>query len=168
MCHPTFTDKKVRRPSVAIRFATTLTPFVKPCEVLRGYLDVAIAKIRETCMQSCDKDSQTCSFANFSQWLHLNNLAKKLSVKLAKNGRKNIWSVKVGCTILTATVSNLVDGKVWTYFTLAVFSAARLTHISCKNVLMWSKVWDDLVVWRSEGSTHDINMKAKWMVDDNC
>ena len=94
--HPTFTDKKVRQQLVAICFATTLTPFVKPCEVLRGYLDVAIAKIRETCMQSCDKDSQTCSFANFSQWLDLNNLAKKLSVKLAKNGCKNIWSVKVG------------------------------------------------------------------------
>ena len=27
-------------------------------------------------------------------------LPKKLSVKLAKNSRKNIWSVKVGCTIL--------------------------------------------------------------------
>ena len=44
MCHPTFTDKKVRQQLVAICFATTLTPFVKPCEVLRGYLDVAIAK----------------------------------------------------------------------------------------------------------------------------
>ena len=98
LCHPTFTDKKVCQPSVAIHFATTLTPFVKPCEVLRGYLDLAIVKICETRMQSCAIDSRTCSFANFSQWLHLNNLAKKLSVKLAKNGRENIWSVKVGCT----------------------------------------------------------------------
>ena len=71
-------------------------PFVKPREVLRGYLDVAIAKFCETCMQSCAIDLQTCSFAIFSQWLHLNNLAKKLSVKLAKNGCENIWSVKVG------------------------------------------------------------------------
>ena len=93
---PDFHWQKVCQQSVTICFVTTLTPFVKPCKVLRGYLDVAIAKIRETCMQSCDKDSQTCSFANFSQWLHLNNLAKKLSVKLAKNGCKNIWSVKVG------------------------------------------------------------------------
>ena len=47
-------------------------------------------------MQSCAIDLRTCSFSNFLQWLHLNNLAKKLSVKLAKNGRTNIWSVKVG------------------------------------------------------------------------
>ena len=80
-CHPTFTDKTVRRPSVAIHFATTLTPFVKPREVLRGYLDVAIAKIRKTLMQSCAIDLQTCSFVNFLQWLHLNNLAKKQSRK---------------------------------------------------------------------------------------
>ena len=33
---------------------------------------------------------------NFFNNLHLNNLAKKLSVKLAKNGRKNFWSMKVG------------------------------------------------------------------------
>ena len=98
LIHPTFTDKKVRRPSVAIHFATSLTPFVKPREVLRGYLDVAIAKIRETHMQSCAIDSRTCSYANFLQWLHLNNLAKKLSVKLVNNGRENNWSVKVGCT----------------------------------------------------------------------
>ena len=70
--------------------------FVKPREVLRGYFDVAIAKICKTCMQSCAIDLQTCSFVNFLQWLHLNKLAKKLSVKLAKIGRKNIWSVKVG------------------------------------------------------------------------
>ena len=75
---------------------TTLTPFVKPRKVLRGYLDVAIAKIRKTFMQSCATDWQTCSFANFLQWLHLNTIAKKMSVKLAKNGRENIWSVKVG------------------------------------------------------------------------
>ena len=78
------------------RFATTLTPFVKPREVLRGYLDLAIAKIRKTRMQSCAKDLRTCSFANFSQWLQIINLAKKLSVKLTKNSRENIWSVKVG------------------------------------------------------------------------
>ena len=96
-CHPTLTDKKVCQPLVVICFATTtLTPFVKPRQVLRGYLDVAIVKIRKTRMQSCAIDSRTCSFANFSRWLHLNNLAKKLSVKLAKNCRKNIWSVKVG------------------------------------------------------------------------
>ena len=75
---------------------STLTPFVKPRKVLRGYLDVAIVKICKTFMQSCATDWQTCSFANFLQWLHLNTIAKKLSVKLAKNGRENIWSVKVG------------------------------------------------------------------------
>ena len=96
-CHPTFTGKKVCRPSVAIHFlTTTLTLFVKPREVLRGYLDVAIAKIRKSCMQTCAINLQTCSFANFFQWLHLNNLAKKLSVKLAIKGCKNIWLVKVG------------------------------------------------------------------------
>ena len=100
VCHPTFTDKKVCRLLVAICFMNTLTPFVKPCKVLRGYLDVSIAKMRKTCMQSCAIDSQTCSFAIFLQWLHLNNLAKKLSVKLAKNGHKNIWSVKVGVHLL--------------------------------------------------------------------
>ena len=78
-----------------IRFATTLTPFVKPHVVLRSYLDVAIAKIRKTHMQSCAIDLQTCSLAKFLQRVHLNNLTKKLSVKLAKNGCKNIWSVKV-------------------------------------------------------------------------
>ena len=56
MCHPTFTDKKVHQLLVAICFTTKLTPFVKPCEVLRGYLDVAIAKIRKTHMQSCAID----------------------------------------------------------------------------------------------------------------
>ena len=81
---------------VAIRFATTLTPFVKPREVLRGYLDVAIEKICKTRMQSFAIDLRTCSFANFLQWLHLNNLAKKLSVKFVQNGRENICSVKVG------------------------------------------------------------------------
>ena len=95
-CQPTFTDKKVCQPLVAIRFTTTLTPFVKPHKVPRGYLDIAIAKICETRMQSCAIDSQTCSFANVLQWLHLNNLAKKLSAKLAKNVCENIWSVKVG------------------------------------------------------------------------
>ena len=107
-CHPTFTDKKVHQLLVAIHFANTLTPFVKPCKVLRGYLDVAIAKICKTCMQFCAIDSQTCSFANFLQWLHLNNLAKKLSVKLAKNGHKNIWSVKVGVHLLMSQNVGLV------------------------------------------------------------
>ena len=93
MCHPTFTDKKVCRPSVAICFATTLTPFVKPCTVLRGYLDVAIAKIRETRMQSCAIDLQTCSFAKFLQWLHLNNLAKKsVSETCEKRSQKYLVS----------------------------------------------------------------------------
>ena len=75
-CHPTFTDKKVCQRLVAICFATTLTPFVKPRQVLSGYLDVAIEKIRETRMKSCAIDLQTCSFTNFLQCLHLNNLAK--------------------------------------------------------------------------------------------
>ena len=96
MCHPSYTDKILSRPLVANRFATTLTPFVKPRQVLRGYLHVAIVKICKTRMQSCAINLRTCSFATFSQWLHLNNLAKKMSVKLAKSGCKNIWSVKVG------------------------------------------------------------------------
>ena len=75
---------------------------MKPREVLRGYLDLAIAKIRKTRMQSCAKDLRTCSFANFSQWLQIINLAKKLSVKLTKNSRENICSVKVGHILLAS------------------------------------------------------------------
>ena len=51
-----------------------LTPFVKPCQVL-SYLDVAIAK------NSRNSHKIACKFRNF------------LSVKLAKIGRENIWSV---------------------------------------------------------------------------
>ena len=88
---------RVTRLSLTKKFVNrwSLTPFEKPRQVLRGYLDVGIAKICKTCMQSCAIDSRICSFATFLQWLHLNNLAKILSVKLSKNGRENIWS---GCT----------------------------------------------------------------------
>ena len=56
-----------------------LIPFVKPRQVLPrqvlSYLDVAIAKIRKTCEY----------FVYFRDHV--------LSVKLAKIGRMNIWSV---------------------------------------------------------------------------
>ena len=51
-----------------------LTPFVKPRQVL-SYLDVAIAK------KSRNSHKIACKFRDF------------LSVKLAKIGRENIWSV---------------------------------------------------------------------------
>ena len=57
---------------------STLTPFVKPCVILRGYLDVAIAK----------------KFAKLACNLVL--YIRDSPLLLAKIGCKNIWSVKVG------------------------------------------------------------------------
>ena len=68
-----------------------------------GYLDVAIAKIRETHMQSCAIDYRGYLDAAVAKIF--------LSVKLAKNGRENIWSVKVGVHLRTdLSTSNLVVG----------------------------------------------------------
>ena len=87
-------------------------------------------------MQSCATDWQTCSFANFLQWLHLNTIAKKLSVKLAKNGRENIWSVKVGCTVMKGeSVSRCCEFK-----SLNIINYQFLAKLSwCLNRLKFIK-----------------------------
>ena len=84
----------------------------------RGYLDLAITKNSQRSHALLCYRFATCSFANFLQWLHLNNLAIKLSVKLAKNGRKNIWSVKVG-------VHQLVV-EIWIKDTTGFFALSHL------------------------------------------
>ena len=130
-CHPTFTDKKVCQPAVAIQLANSWSqkcdnfPASFTDQVWLGYLDVAIEKkICKTCMPSCAIDSRQrlfrCSHCEKNAKLECHlvlqihdrgyldvaiakklsvKLAKKfknLSVKLAKNGRENISSVKVG------------------------------------------------------------------------
>ena len=95
-CHPTFTDQKWSQKYD--QFPTSFTDTYPFCKTMRGYLDVAIAKNSQNSHAILCYRFATCSFVNFLQWLHQNNLAiakKKLSVKLAKNGRKNTWSVKV-------------------------------------------------------------------------
>ena len=102
-CHPTFTDKILLRPLLAIRFAKMVAivwqinrkfhwhwvAIAKNSQnwhailcyrfamVRLDYLDVAIAKL-------------ACNLSYFRDHV--------LSVKLAKIGCENIWSVKVGCT----------------------------------------------------------------------
>ena len=92
-----FRDRRSRFVSQKYdKFPASFTDTYPFCKTTQGNLDVAIVK------NSRNSHAILCyRFANFWQWLHLNKLAiaKKLSVKLAKNGRKNIWSVKVGCTL---------------------------------------------------------------------
>ena len=89
-----FRDRRSRFVSQKYdKFPASFTDTYPFCKTTQGNLDVAIVK------NSRNSHAILCyRFANFWQWLHLNKLAiaKKLSVKLAKNGRKNIWSVKVG------------------------------------------------------------------------
>ena len=99
LCHPTYTDKKVHQPSVAIRkydkFSASFTD-----QVRLVYLDVAIAKnFCKTRMPSCAIDMRQSLFRCSHLKFFFAKLTKKfenLSVKLVKNGRKNISSVKVG------------------------------------------------------------------------
>ena len=81
------------------KFPASFTDTHPFCKTTQGNLDVAIAKNLQNSHAILCYRFATCSLANFLRWLHLNNLAiakKFFSVKLTKNGHKNIWSVKVG------------------------------------------------------------------------
>ena len=54
-------------------------------------------------------------------------IAKKLSVKLAKNGHKNIWSVKVGCTFFMRRVT-------WSRGVIYPFSLVKGDVIQSQNI----------------------------------
>ena len=76
-------------PLMTKKFVDCRLRFVLRKQVRLGYLDVAIAKICKTCMQSCAIDLRQRLFK-------CSHREKKLSVKLVKNSIENIWSVKVG------------------------------------------------------------------------
>ena len=121
-CHPSYTNKILLQPSLAVCFTkiyggknvtislqvsltkssngATHTPFVKPCQVLVANLQHKIA----------------CKFCEF------------LSVKLDKNGRKNIWSVKVGVLRTHLQVGNpLPDSNILEFEIRVSYCLFKLT-----------------------------------------
>ena len=110
LCHPTFTDKKVCWPLVAIWLVNSWSqkcdnfPAIFTDQVRLGYLDVAIAKnIRKTPMPSCAIDSWQrlfrCSHCEKKILsVKLDKKFENLSVKLTKTVARIFRQWKSGCT----------------------------------------------------------------------
>ena len=123
-----FRDRRSRFVSQKYdKFPASFTDTYPFCKTTRGCLDVAIAKNSWNSHAILCYRFATCSFTNFLRWLHLHNLAiaKKLAVKLVKNGCKNIWSVKVGVHLDWQSPISLVKSVV--YSSLNAMNSSKWT-----------------------------------------
>ena len=92
-CHPNFTDKKVLRKFHWQSFwSTRLTKMLQWLHLNNSH---AYPFCKTTPGTISESHQQSCAIELWQQFLDVAIATEFLSVKLAQNGRKTIWSVKV-------------------------------------------------------------------------
>ena len=102
-CTPTFTDQIFSQPFFASFTDNFFSRWL-------GYLDVAIAKNSRNCMSWIFSTRLHVSFANFSWWLHLNNL-----VWFYKRGKCQ-WNLRGICHIFATIFAKWIATDGWRTF----------------------------------------------------